>query len=165
MHKGFRDAQASTADTVYSQVTDLLAAHGANKVTLVGHSLGGAIAELDALMLRLRLPSNVSIKAVTFGTPRVGNPAYAALYDNTVSDFTRVNHALDPVPILPGRRLGYQHPSGEVHLVSDTAAVACSGRDDASDSQCTISSVPNLFEADVIDHLGPYPGGEAHFRM
>lgn len=50
----------------------------------VGHSLGGALAELDALFLTLNLPSTTSVRAVTYGTPRVGNPAFAALIDSKV---------------------------------------------------------------------------------
>jgi predicted lipase len=50
----------------------------------IGHSLGGALAELDALYLTLNLPSNISIKAVTYGTPRVGNHAFARFYDKNV---------------------------------------------------------------------------------
>lgn len=32
------------------------------------------------------------------------------------------------------------------------------GDDDATDSQCTIESVPNIFEGDILNHLGPYEG-------
>jgi predicted lipase len=84
VHGGFRDAQASTASILLAQVKTLLAKNKASKVIVVGHSLGGAIAELDALMLRLNLPSSVSVKGVTFGTPRVGNPAFANFFDKTV---------------------------------------------------------------------------------
>lgn len=70
-----------------------------------------------------------------------------------------MNNEQDPVPIVPGRFLGFRHPQTEIHLVSDSQAVACPGNDDADDSDCTISSVPNIFESDVLDHLGPYPGG------
>ena len=55
----------------------------------MGHSLGGALAMLDALFLTLNLPSSTSIKSVTYGTPRVGNPAFAQLIDATVC--SRVN--------------------------------------------------------------------------
>lgn len=34
--------------------------------------------------MALNLPSNIAIKGVTYGTPRVGNPAWAALFDATV---------------------------------------------------------------------------------
>jgi hypothetical protein len=59
---------------------------------------------------------------------------------------------------VPGRFLGFQHPSGEVHMIAPGHAVACPGEDDATDSQCQIESVPNIFESDIIDHLGPYEG-------
>jgi predicted lipase len=45
----------------------------------IGHSLGGALAELDALYFTLNLPAGTAIKAMTYGTPRVGNPAFAQL--------------------------------------------------------------------------------------
>lgn len=50
----------------------------------VGHSLGGALSELDALFLTLHLDPSIHIKGVTFGTPRVGNPAWATLFDDKV---------------------------------------------------------------------------------
>ena len=50
----------------------------------VGHSLGGALAELDTLFLRLNLPSNIAVKGVTYGTPRVGVPAYADYFNSNV---------------------------------------------------------------------------------
>lgn len=42
------------------------------------------MAELDALFLTLNLPSDSSIEAVTYGTPRVGNTAFAQLIDTKV---------------------------------------------------------------------------------
>jgi len=42
------------------------------------------LAELDALFLNLNLPFGTSIKAVTYGTPRVGNTAFAQLIDAKV---------------------------------------------------------------------------------
>ena len=42
------------------------------------------MAELDALFLALNLPSDSSIKAVTYGTPRVGNMVFAQLIDAKV---------------------------------------------------------------------------------
>lgn len=33
----------------------------------IGHSLGGALAELDALFLSLNLPAGTTIKGVTYG--------------------------------------------------------------------------------------------------
>jgi alpha-beta hydrolase superfamily lysophospholipase len=47
-----------------------MASKNTNNVILVGHSLGGAIALLDAVFLRLQIPS-ANIKVRAFGLPRV----------------------------------------------------------------------------------------------
>ena len=75
-----------------------------------------------------------------------------------VPDFVRINNEADLVPIVPGRFLGFQHPHGEIHIVSPGNAVACSGDDNADDSKCTIKTVPNILGGDIINHLGPYEG-------
>ena len=108
--------------------------------------------------MTLNLPSSIHVKGVTYGTPRVGNPAYASFFDSKVADFERINNESDPIPICPGRALGFSHVHGEIHIVSPGEAYACSPDDDATDSQCTISQVPNVADSDILDHLGPYEG-------
>lgn len=44
------------------------------------------------------------------------------------SDFTRINHDKDPIPIVPGRFLGYVHASGEDHIQGDGTWYACAGQ-------------------------------------
>ena len=75
-----------------------------------------------------------------------------------VPDFKRVNNEKDPIPIVPGRFLGFQHPHGEIHIIQPGEAVSCPGDDDATDAQCTIETVPNITEGNILDHLGPYEG-------
>ena len=127
-------------------------------VSQIGHSLGGAVAELDSLFLTLNLPSDIHIKGVTYGTPRVGNKDFVTLFDQKVPDFVRVNNEADLVPIVPGRFLGFEHPKGEIHLLSPGNAVACSGDDDGDDDQCTDKTVSSIIDGNVLNHLGPYEG-------
>ncbi|CAE6456021.1 unnamed protein product [Rhizoctonia solani] len=101
-HDGFMKAQADTATNILAGVKGLLSTHSASKVLVIGHSLGGAIATLDALYFKLNLPSTVSIKAVTFGLPRVGNQDFANLIDSEITDFLHVTNEKDLVPIIPG---------------------------------------------------------------
>ena len=191
VHSGFADQHAKTATTILTEVKRLISSKGATSVILVccpsfdsehfltesqaGHSLGGALSELGALHMVLNLPSNIHVKAVTYGTPRVGNPAFATYFDSKVCnqlsqmcmiliicdhqvpDFQRINNEKDIIPIVPGRGLGFQHPHGEVHIISPNNAVACSGND-ATDSKCTIATVPNIFVGNILDHPGPYQG-------
>ncbi|KAI0765180.1 Alpha/Beta hydrolase protein [Fomes fomentarius] len=157
VHSGFANEHEKTAQDILAQVNLTLSHTKAKNVFVVGHSLGGALAELDALFLTLNLDPSIHVKGVTFGTPRVGNPAWATLFDFKVPDFTRVNNAKDPVAIVPGRHLGFQHPQGEIHILPSGKAYACPGNDDATDPECTIASEDDRIDLEhVADHLGPY---------
>jgi hypothetical protein len=157
VHDGFRNEQALTAAPILEEVKKLMAAHSTNTITTVGHSLGGALAEIDAVFFRLNIP-DAKIISRTYGTPRVGNPQWADYFDTLGIDFKRINNKKDIVPIVPGRGLGFSHPTGEVHILNAGEAVSCPGQDDATDGDCQISTVPNIFDGNVLDHLGPYEG-------
>jgi len=127
--------------------------------------------------MKLNLPVGTTVRGVTFGTPRVGNGAWATFFDSQISDFTRMNNKHDPVPIVPGRLLGFRHPRGEVHIELDGHAVTCPGErfsflvilsscspllclgaDDSKDPQCSDRMVRNIEQGHIVDHLGPYHG-------
>lgn len=85
MHDGFQKTFGRTSDSVLSGVQSALTSTGVNKLLVTGHSLGAAIATMDALMLRLNLPSSVQMTTTVFGLPRGGDQAYANFIDATVS--------------------------------------------------------------------------------
>lgn len=70
-HAGFQLAHNRTSSVVLQAVNDLIKVYNATKVVSVGHSLGGALALLEGLYLRLNLAPNVSVITRTFGQPRV----------------------------------------------------------------------------------------------
>ena len=118
-----------TASSILSAVQQTLSAHGsASSVTVVGHSLGAALALLDGLYLSLNLP-NAEVRVIGYGMPRVGNQAFANWVDSSrlSGQVTHINNKKDPVPILPGRSLGYHHASGEVHITGSGAWENCPG--------------------------------------
>ncbi|KAG9024912.1 hypothetical protein FRB95_010883 [Tulasnella sp. JGI-2019a] len=156
VHSGFLSAFESTAASVLANVKNIMTAKATSKITIVGHSLGGAIANLDAVYLKLQIPT-ATIKLVTFGEPRVGNQAWAD-YASTF-DITRITHTYDPIPIVPGRGLGYHHPTGEIHVNNAGTWNSCAGQDNV-DGNCATGEVPNIFVSDVLDHLGPYGPSE-----
>lgn len=74
-----------------------------------------------------------------------------------VNNFRRINHDSDPVPIIPGRGLGFSHVAGEIHIMAADHWKSCSGNDN-TESGCTIDQVPNVLAGNVMDHMGPYQG-------
>lgn len=95
---------------------------------MVGHSLGAAQALLDSVFLPLHLPSDTTFKYVGYGLPRVGNQEFADFVGANVKDLSHVNNKEDIVPTVPGRFLGFVHPSGEFHIQDSNAWDACPGR-------------------------------------
>lgn len=92
------------------------------QLTLVGHSLGGAVAALASLDFHFR---GWNPQITTFGEPRIGNLALMQYFDKAfmtekqtnVSDmYRRVTHAEDPVPLLPISEWGYRMHGGEIYI-------------------------------------------------
>ncbi|KAH9028360.1 alpha/beta-hydrolase [Lactarius pseudohatsudake] len=156
VHHGFVKEHKKTAPKILKEVKRLMAENSSTHVILIGHSLGGALAELDTLFMKLNLPASTTVRGVTFGTPRVGNPTWAAYFDSQIADFTRMNNNRDMVPIVPGRLLGFRHPKGEIHIQKDGIALACLGPDDGVDPQCSDLAVPDVKDGSIRDHNGPY---------
>jgi hypothetical protein len=70
IHDGFNAAFERTADQVMDIVQQGLQDKGVRKVDVIGHSLGAAIAMLDAMALKSALGSDVAITTTLFGLPR-----------------------------------------------------------------------------------------------
>lgn len=94
---------------------DTLCAGTTSKVTLVGHSLGAALVTLLGLDLALNTASPHSPTVYTFGSPRVGDPLFAKLYNKKVPNSYRVAEKWDlvtKVPIIPA----YYHVDQEIKV-------------------------------------------------
>ncbi|GGI68359.1 lipase [Polymorphobacter multimanifer] len=87
----------------------------------VGHSLGGALANLNALMLA-RAGERVSL--YTFGAPRVGTAAFVADLSRRLSDrVKRVYHPADPVPMIPLLPFLHAPMTGGIRLAGPAGAL------------------------------------------
>ncbi|KAG8078776.1 hypothetical protein GUJ93_ZPchr0007g5474 [Zizania palustris] len=72
-------------------------------ITVAGHSMGGALAQLLAYDLaELGLNGDAPVTVFSFGGPRVGNAAFKARCDELGVKVLRVANAHDPVTKLPG---------------------------------------------------------------
>lgn len=45
-------------------------------------------------MMKLNLPADVTVKGVTFGTPRVGNDKFAAFFDSKVCCYAEPGNSM-----------------------------------------------------------------------
>ncbi|KAG9224262.1 hypothetical protein CCMSSC00406_0004761 [Pleurotus cornucopiae] len=166
VHNGFQKTFERTADGVLSGVQKGLGANNVNKVIVTGHSLGAAIAVMDAMMLKEALGSSVEITTTVFGLPEVvmrnGLTLLIKLcvkipliYLTRRTDGVALH---DPVPILPPRLIGYQHPQGEIHINAvdgngdATDIVACPGQENENYSEGNNI----LLDHSVANHAGPY---------
>jgi len=110
IHTGFlREFEA-----IQHQVFRFVRTHPMRPIHLTGHSLGGAIATILAAELA---KDGYEVSLTTFGSPRVGNSAFAETFEALKIDHVRVVHADDIVPRMP--KIGYRHVSPALHLNSD----------------------------------------------
>ena len=175
-----------TATTVLSYVQQTLSAHSTLSVAIVGHSLGAALSLLDGVYLSLHLGASVNVRVIGYGMPRVGNQDFANWVDSHLGgQVTHINNKGDPIPIVPGRFLGFHHASGEVHITDSGTWENCPGEffslsgvrlrpfggvltrarrvalfsgQDNTATLCTVGDVPNLLKGNPSDHHGPYDG-------
>jgi triacylglycerol lipase len=113
VHEGFTEALNSVWGNVVAELDRLVC-----PVFYAGHSLGAALATLAASR---RAPRAL----YTFGSPRVGNAAFAASLAG-VPVFRVVNRA-DVVATLPPERLGYAHVGELHHLAAAAEALSTHG--------------------------------------
>lgn len=97
VHKGFLDIYNSARKQILSTMSKL---SPRKTLYLTGHSLGGCLANLCAA----DLTTNTGFKTpsvYTYGSPRVGNPAFASLFNRRTGPHYRIYNTNDIVPELP----------------------------------------------------------------
>ncbi|KAJ9138968.1 Alpha/beta-hydrolase [Coniochaeta hoffmannii] len=129
VHTGFLASWLSARKLVLPALRAARERHPTYPVHLVGHSLGGAVAALAALELRLSLGLS-EVLVTTFGEPRVGNRGLVEYLDRVFGldaddgydadlekrRYRRVTHVGDPVPLLPLAEWGFRSHAGEVYI-------------------------------------------------
>ncbi len=97
VHRGFYELYQRIRD----QLTPYLAT--AQTVVFVGHSMGGALANIAALDTALNLPLVKDVRVYTFGAPRTGNVEFANALDQApvLTQFFEMQNTSDVIPTLP----------------------------------------------------------------
>ncbi len=96
VHQGFRDAR----DAIWGPIVQALTAKPAKPVFIVGHSKGGAVADLAAARLHKERPAT-QIAVCTFAAARPGDPQFASSYNSAIGHSDRYEYHDDIVPFLP----------------------------------------------------------------
>lgn len=109
VYRSLRIDKTAGAPTAVGSIATHLSGGSANKVTVCGHSLGGALATL----LTADVAANTSCRtplSYTFASPRVGDHIFANSYNALVPATYRVGNRQDLVPQLPPiLPLPYEH--------------------------------------------------------
>ncbi|KAL9106709.1 MAG: hypothetical protein Q9227_008278 [Pyrenula ochraceoflavens] len=123
VHAGFLTSWTNTRCLLIPHIEHLRSKYPDYKLTLVGHSLGGAVAALASLEFQAH---GWDPHVTTFGEPRIGNKALNDFLDArfNISDssitrsskYRRVTHVNDPVPLLPLEEWGYHMHAGEIFI-------------------------------------------------
>jgi len=159
VHKGFYSAEQAVIASVLSNVQSLIKRFPSYEVVVSGHSLGAALATLTAMDFLSAGITNVRL--FHFGSPRVGNTAFANYASSKLIDHNRNTHYKDIVPHCPMHER-FTHISGEwyekvetFHSLGDL--VECQGNEDPSCSyQWSLTSID-----DHMHYLGLYVGCNA----
>lgn len=98
---------------------------GNSKLLVLGHSLGGAMAQIAAVDLAVTQPdiAKLNIVLYTIGSPRAGTPGFREGLYRYVSFHGRMTHASDIVVHLPPRWTGYVHTGVEMHFAASDGAL------------------------------------------
>lgn len=99
VHRGF----LKTFKSYQSQLVNFVSQSGSKRpatIHCMGHSLGGALANLNACMLR---DAGFNVCLYTIGAPRVGIVSYAQDMTRQIapSQIRRIANPCDPVPMVP----------------------------------------------------------------
>ncbi|KAL4452197.1 hypothetical protein ABPG75_007859 [Micractinium tetrahymenae] len=89
---------------------------GSPPLSHLGHSLGGALAVLASQQISLAHPASRQT-VYTFGCPRVGNAAFAAMYNDAVPDAWSICNRGDPICALP--KFGFKRIGQRVNIDVD----------------------------------------------
>jgi len=98
VHLGFNRAYSRLRPDIVAALNQ----HRGKNVYVFGHSLGGALASLCALDIRVNLTRDFrNVTHIVSGSPRVGDEAFRQAFERTVPNNLRIALQGDPVAMIP----------------------------------------------------------------
>jgi predicted lipase len=123
LHRGFAQQYASLATIIEDHVQRFaeFAEDAPRAVVFIGHSLGGALATIGAALTKQAF-GHLFVECTTFGSPRVGNKAFANFFNSCVDRHIRFVNGNDIITRVP--RINYTHVGNERKLQDSSKAVS-----------------------------------------
>ena len=119
VHGGFMRQFTALKESVLEKIFLYSNRNKINTIQFVGHSLGGALATLFAGYISKSFNTEkIKIICHTFGSPRVGNKAYATWFQENGCSVARITNMKDPVSQMPISAY-YQHVSDAICFNDD----------------------------------------------
>jgi hypothetical protein len=113
VHLGFEQLWRRVRGSVFQGLRN--APKGA-RITIVGHSLGGAMATLGAADIKRNLGRDVNVDLWTVGCPRVGFMRFRNNFNNLIPKNFRVVNQGDVVPHVPSVLQFFAHVGKEIDV-------------------------------------------------
>jgi len=146
VHSGFFSNYNSARDQSLAAVTKAVSLCPGCKITVTGHSLGGALATFSALDIARGISNNIFL--LTLSGPRVGNGAFADYVQRTISHRWRIVNKADLVPHVPFSLFqSFKHFGGEAWNIAGNQIVYCN---DGESQSC--SNKLGFLRYNVLDH-------------
>ena len=160
VHGGFYSGYSSLKDQLVQGLKIALQQSGAQTILVTGHSLGGAIAELAAVDLKLNAFPNYNYATYTQGTPRSGNAAFSNLFSQLMNSSFREVHQADVVAHLPPLILNFNHGPMEIWFNEAFSSYrVCNSTMNGEDRSCSNSLLAPVSISDHINYRGVGMGG------
>lgn len=160
LHEGFYEVWNATHEGLFEQVLMALTETGYTHVLVTGHSQGAAVAQIEAVAIRNRLPASINVENIGFGSPRVGNENWANFVDRTLgnSQVHVVSHDDIVAQLPPAFLTDYHHAKNEIWIDHDSEQTyLCRGQEN---DDCAKSIILGGMDA----RMGPYFGVNIRMR-
>ncbi len=99
VHAGFRAVYRLVRGSITANIAATCV--GCDKILVVGHSLGGALAVLSAPDIFVNMAPHIEPRLITFAGPKPGLSDFAKAFNQVIKTCFRVVNFLDIIPSLP----------------------------------------------------------------
>lgn len=152
VEKGFYNLFTNLKPYVINGIEDVSKKYNTNDLLITGHSLGGALSTLLAFELLYVENTEMNIKLITFGCPRVGNDKFVTFFNDYSIYSNRITHYYDMVPHIPQQFLKYDHISQEIWYNEENNEYKLCNDQDNEDPTCSDSCGP-IHCTSTSDHM------------